>query len=198
MGKILIAVPHGGAMEIETFTSIYNMQRPEGHEVEFKAFYGYNIDHIRNAISDHAIKGGYDSVLFIDSDMSIPRDSLVRMLSANVDIVSGVYVKKNDDKKIPVAMIKELGREPRYLTPDEISGKGMMEVDAVGFGCVLVKTEVLSRIGYPQFQYRQALEVKNTTGEDIDFCLKAKYRNFRVYLMTDLILGHIGRKKYTI
>ena len=198
MAKILIAVPHGGMIEVDTFASVYNMRRPDGHEVVFKSFYGYNIDHVRNAISDHAIKEGFDMVLFVDSDMTLPRETLERMVSANVDIVSGVYVKKNDEKTIPVAMIKELGKEPRYLTPSEISGNGMMEVDAVGFGCVLVKTEVLKRIGYPQFQYRQALEVKNTTGEDIDFCLKAKYRNFRIYLMTDLLLGHIGRKKYTI
>jgi GT2 family glycosyltransferase len=198
MGKILIAVPNGGLIEVETFSSIYNMKKPNGFEVHFKPFYGYNIDDVRNKISDYAIKEKYDYVLFVDSDMVLPEETLNKLLSSNKEISSGLYVKKNDSKVIPVAMIKEPGREPRNLTREEVLDKGTIEVDAVGFGCVLVKTEVLLKVGYPQFQYKQGPETKMTTSEDIDFCLKAKYRNYRIFLMTDLVIGHIGNKKYTI
>jgi GT2 family glycosyltransferase len=204
MAKILIAVPHAGGIEPDTLISIYNMDVPPGIETELKSFYGYLIDDSRNKIVKHAVDNGFDGVLFVDSDMTLPRNTLARLVSENKDIVSGLYIKKrsNDEKVIELFLKNENFNVDkkiiRNVVPGDFGDSKTLEVDACGFGCVLVRTEVFLRIGYPYFKYHFNDDPLLNTSEDIDFCIKAKYRGYRIYAATDILLGHIGKKEYKL
>jgi len=67
-----------------------------------------------------------------------------------------------------------------------------MEVGACGFGCVLIKKQVMVDIGYPQFQYRSAINHNDTFSEDLDFCRKASMKGFKIYADSTLLCEHIG------
>ncbi len=198
MAKILIAVPHGGAVEPETLVSIYNMDIPEGVETELRLLYAYSIEQGRNMVSKQAIEQGFTHVLFVDADMELPRNSLSSMISRGKDIVSGGYVKKQAEKSIAAfRRSPQTGRMDAISETEFMSG-GLVRVDAVGFGCALVTTSCLSRVGYPQFKYMDDADPKKSYGEDVFFCIKAASVYYGIFLDCEVRCGHIGRKKYTI
>jgi hypothetical protein len=199
MGKILIAVPHGGAIEPDTLVSIYNMDLLPGVETELKLFYGYGVDVARNRASDYALKKQFSHVLFVDADMELKADTLSRLLSHSKDIVSAVYVKKVEDRKMIEAFVTDdYGKTSRTISETELAVADIVKVGSVGFGCVLVSTAVLERVGFPQFRYTEGKDAKTTFGEDIYFCMKASSLYYEIFLSTKTTVSHIGKKKYTI
>jgi GT2 family glycosyltransferase len=204
MSRILIAVPNAGGIEPDTLISIYNMDVPSGIETELKSFYGYLIDDVRNKIVKYAIDNTFDGILFVDSDITLPKNTLTRFISESKDIVSGLYIRKisSGEKIIELFLKNEKahvdGKVVRNVLPEDFKNNKTFEVDACGFGCVLIRTSVFLKIGYPYFKYQFNENPLLNTSEDIDFCIKAKYRGFRVYAATDLLLGHIGKREYRL
>jgi len=203
MAKVLIAVPNAGGIEPDTLISIYNMDVPKGIETELKSFYGYLIDDVRNKIVKYAIDNKFDGILFVDSDMVIPKNTLTDMIKENKDIVSALYIKKNDKKVIELFFKNENyindGLVIRNIREDEIINKDVIEIDACGFGCVLIKTPVFLKVGYPYFKFTiNPNDDSLRLGEDIDFCVKAKSKGCKLYAATNIRAGHIGKKQYNL
>jgi FkbM family methyltransferase len=188
---ILIAVPTNKYIEPETMKSIYDQEIPPGYKTTFQFFYGYQIDQIRNLIADWAVK--YDYLWAIDSDMSFPPDTLKRLLAHDKDVVSGLYIQRK-----PGQHILELYRNGRNIPYNDIKGLGLIEVDGCGFGCVLIKSEVLRAVGYPQFVYKSAINHANTVSEDTYFCLKAKERGYKVWADTSILCNHHGSTVFVV
>jgi len=192
--KVLIAIPTAKYIESETFKSIYDLIIPENMEVTFQYFFGYQIDQIRNLIAHWAIN--FDYLLSVDSDIVMPPDTLVKMFNHDVDIVSGVYIQRK-----PETDIIEIYRKNSYggvsnVSMENISPNGLHEIDACGFGCVLIKSDVIKKIQYPQFLYTSAVDHKDTISEDIYFCKKAKEHGVKIYVDSSIICNHIGSTIY--
>jgi FkbM family methyltransferase len=191
MKTILIAVPTNKYIEPETMKAIYDLEVPEGYTTEFQFFYGYQIDQIRNLIASWAEH--FDYLFAVDSDIVFPKDTLIRMLAHNVPMVSGLYIQRK-----PGEHILELYRGGRNIPYNDIRGKGLIEVDGCGFGCVLVNSNVIRGIGYPQFVYKSALDHSQTFSEDNYFCMKAIERGFKIYADTNILCEHIGNTKFVV
>jgi glycosyltransferase involved in cell wall biosynthesis/GT2 family glycosyltransferase len=192
--NILIATPTDKYIEAETFRSIYNLKIPKNVNVDFNYFFGYRIDQIRNLIAHVAIRDKYDYVLFLDSDIIMPKDTLNKMLELQKEIVTGIYVQRNPNKKIT-----EVHMNGKNITDLEFfKGKKYIEADSSGFGCILVKTKVLEEVGYPQFEYHPALTIEDTFSEDADFCVKARKLGYTINVLTDLHFDHIGKTKWSL
>jgi len=191
MKTILIAVPTNKYIEPETMKAIYDLEVPDGYKTEFQFFYGYQIDQIRNLIAHWAVN--YDYLFSVDSDIVFKPDTLKKMLSYDKPMVSGLYIQR-----IPGQHILELYSGGRNISYDTIRGKGLIEVDGCGFGCVLVKSEVIKKIGYPQFVYKSAIDHKNTLSEDNYFCMKAKENGFKIFADTSILCEHIGNTKFIV
>ena len=188
--KILLAIPTAKYIESETFKSIYDLIIPEYADVTFQYFYGYTIDQIRNLIADWATR--YDYLFSVDSDIVLPPDCLVKMLEHDVPVVSGVYMQRKSNVEIIEIYRKNSTGGVSNIPFSEISRAGLYEIDGCGFGCVLVKSEVIREIGYPQFVYRSALLHKDTVSEDIDFCRKAQAVGAKIYVDSSIVCNHIG------
>lgn len=186
MKKILIAIPTARYIEAETFKSIYDLEIPEGYTVDFQYFYGYRVDQVRNLICDWVVRD-YDYLFSIDHDITFSPDTLRKMLNHNVDLVSGVYRQRLEPQMIEIYDLKQ-----HRMTIDQIYGKSIVQIGGCGFGCVLVRKEVLSEIGYPQFEYYPALDHNNTISEDTDFCRKAAEKGFKLWCDPSILCGHIG------
>ena len=194
--KTLLAIPSARSVETECFESIFNMKKRG--KVDLFVPHNYSIDASRNMVAEYAMNHGYDYILWIDSDTIIPKDTLTRLMDADKDIVSGVYAykilagknvvaKRYSDKEADIyedVTVKEI--KERHRTKERIL------VDAVGFGCVLTKTDVFRKIENPWFIYTQHM------GEDIYFCRKAQDAGFEVWLDTGVLCGHIGTVNYNI
>lgn len=197
MKKILIAIPTAKYIEPETFLSIYNLLVPEGYTTQFQYFYGYNIEQIRNLIADWTVRG-FDYLFAVDSDIAFKPDTLVKLLSHDKPLVSGMYIQRKPD-----CFVLELYEDNNIggvsnIPVEKIANKGLVEIAGCGFGCVLVKKEVFKAIGYPQFVYKTAIDHKDTISEDVYFCKKAREAGFKLFVDTSIFCDHLGTFTYRL
>ena len=191
--KILLAIPSARYIETECVTSLFEMEKTG--DIELFIPKSYSVDVGRNIIAKYAQENGFDYIMWVDSDMILPKNTLVRLLSHDKDIVAGVYSYKVLGNKEVVAkrFQDETREEYDNLTIKEIKeSSGLIEVDGFGFGCVLTKVSVFNKIPYPWFIYTQEM------GEDIFFCRKAQNEEYKLWLDSDVICGHIGQINYDI
>lgn len=192
--KILLAIPTAKYIESETFKSIYDLDVPDDVELTFQYFFGYNIDQVRNLIAHWA--SHYDYLFSVDSDIVLPKDCLVKMYNHNVDMVSGIYIQRKPDTEILEIYRKNNIGGVSNVPLIHLQPSGLHEIDGCGFGCVLVKSEVIRKIGYPQFVYKSALDHQFTVSEDVDFCRKAQNVGAKIYVDSTIICNHIGNTIY--
>ena len=71
---------------------------------------------------------------------------------------------------------------------------GLTEVTATGTGCILIKTEVFTRIDPPWFEFT-INEQGDTVGEDIGFCYKAGDVGIKVHVDCSIETEHISQMR---
>ena len=138
--------------------------------------------HCRQLIVNYCIQKHFDYLFFLDSDVICNPDVVQKLLSHKKDIVCGLFRYRNPPEGRPLWF--------RYKTPPEISPKtdvplmdfipnhqlfnSLMEIDACGFGAILIKTEVLKRIPLRKSE-------NDHYGADINFCADAKKRGYQIF-----------------
>jgi hypothetical protein len=194
MKRILIAIPTANDIHPQTFKSIFDAAQilPPGYVAQFQYFYGYRVDQVRNLIADWTVKG-FDYLFAVDHDVSFEPDTLYKLIMADKPVVAGVYRQRNETQILEVHDFNF-----RNLSWENLKGKGVVEVGAFGFGCVLVKKQVLVDVGHPQFVYHVALDHANTFSEDLDFCKKAREQGHSLWVDTSIVCGHHGQKVFTV
>lgn len=131
--------------------------------------------------------GQCDYLLFVDSDMVMQANALVRLLGRDVDIVSGLYFSRTP----PFQPIAGKLIDGKWEALAEWPERELIEVDGVGAGFLLIKTEVLKDTPEPHWLWSWD-EKNGYGGEDYFFCQQAKKAGFKVWLDTSLELTHIG------
>ena len=194
--KILVAIPTNKYIEPETFKSLWDLEVPEGYELDFQYFYGYQIDQIRNLIADWAKR--YDYLLSVDSDIIVPKDALVKMIRANKDIISGLYIQRIPNTHTLEVYMNTPAGGCTNIPYALLKGKGVVEIAACGMGCALIKSEVFRQLNYPHFVYSSALDHKNTVSEDVYFCTQARQAGFRVWADCSIKCDHKGATYFKI
>ena len=193
--RILIAIPTARYIEPETFKSIYDLKLPDYIETDFQHFHGYRIDQVRNLIARWATH--YDYLFSVDSDIAFEPSTLARLLEHDQDIVSGLYVQRKFEKNI-LELYRKENDGVINIDYDTIKNQGLVEVAGCGFGCVLIKSQVLKSVGYPQFEYHPALDHNETVSEDLDFCFKAADRGYKIWADTAVKCRHIGQHTFQL
>lgn len=95
MNRVLIAMPVKGGIDSVTMKSLVPLLRSglPGHNFDFMISDGPAIPTSRNDIAHRALTGGYDDLVMIDKDIGWEVESLVRLLSHDLDIVAGAYCR---------------------------------------------------------------------------------------------------------
>lgn len=137
-----------------------------------------------------------DALLWIDSDQTVPPDTLVRLFSHNLPIVGTIVVAKQP----PHFVVSGVGDEKRGIRPILTwPNNALIEVDATGFGCCLIRREVFE--AFPEGNPFLKVFCESTAdhfGEDWSFCIRAKRLGFQTYVDTGIPIGHVGHYIYTI
>jgi hypothetical protein len=152
----------------------------------------------RQDLAEYAMQVGADYILWLDDDMEFPRDALMRLWLHNESIVGANYTTRKMPV-IPLAILDfdDEGKEvPRLLTTEK--SRGLQQVAALGFGCLLMHTDVLKRIEPPWFENYWRRDLHRWVGEDIDFFRKVRAAGIKVYVDHDLSkeIGHVGKITY--
>ena len=153
----------------------------------------------RNDLAREAMENGSTHVLCIDSDMRFPKESLNRLLKHQKDIVGINY----STRKVPPDFVafKHISREsgdPHVKLETLPDSTGLEKVEALGFGLILIRTDVFRSMPYPGFETIYDRERNMWIGEDVDFCKKATAAGFDIWADHDLSkeCAHIGRMEY--
>lgn len=151
----------------------------------------------RNRLGQAALSRGADYIYWLDSDMKSVGDPLTglhRLYETAVEhdagLVSGLYLSKKDSKLCAYTW------EGNKTVSIPFHGAHPVEheVDAVGFGCALMKTDVLKKVEFPWFTCDSVYDLP----EDIGFCRKATDEGFSVWVNRDVHFDHIGLRSLTL
>lgn len=143
----------------------------------------------RNILREKFLKGKYDFFFSLEQDVIPEPDALKRLLSHNKDIVAGIYLNtmrlKGKNVLLPLAFHEQKKFRGRLvpLKPEEIKSKKLLEIDACGLGCTLIKRKVLENI---TFQHVGGFD-------DFGFCQAAKKAGFTIYADTAVRAKHYAK-----
>jgi hypothetical protein len=148
----------------------------------------------RENLINRAIEVKSEWVLWLDSDMMFPPTTLLRLLAHNQDIVACNYMKRSYPFK-SVAFMDTNDWESWVPLQSEDE---LLTVEAIGMGCVLMRTSVFEKLNRPYFEYTYQPKTKDWGGED--FTLFKKLNGVGVQLKVDTNLSneiyHIGTFAY--
>lgn len=147
---------------------------------------------MRNALAAEAIKQGATHILWLDSDMIFPPDTLERLYQRDLPIVGAGYSQRKEPAK-PVAAANGVW----LYTEDESTG--VEPVDYIGQGVLLVQTDVYKHLPTPWHQLGWNAEKKQIVGEDVFFCRSAAQIGAVPHIDHDLTkeIGHVGYRTFT-
>lgn len=195
--KVVIARVHAGLVDARFWASYEMLQRPEGTLPA--VIERLHVDRARNEIVEMVLHpekprppthpNGLDPaykdathVLFIDDDMIMPANGLMRLLQHNVPIVGGLYFARTPPH-LPIAYRRV--EENQWVAITNTCA-GLQEVDAIGAGFLLVKTEVFKKLQRPWFEFSDKM------GEDMYFCLQAQEAGYTILLDGDVVCRHLS------
>jgi len=154
------------------------------------------IDHMRNFAAKAAMELDFDYLMFVDDDVLLPFEAFKKLYERNVDVVAGVtlirgypyhpmifdflHTQLTEDKCHYVDNYKE-----------RCDKTGLLECDAVGFSCCLIKVSVLRAL-WKSNPMPFFITGENHT-EDIFFCgrVKKELSDIKIYCDTTVETAHI-------
>ena len=167
---------------------------------------GTYVHKARQQLVEEAYETGTNYMLWLDSDHHFPMDLLVRLLAHDKEMVGINYSTR--------------GVPPRYVAieristdhqDDELGGKikatraedtGIEEVEALGFGAVLMKAVILPTLpkDKPWFFFKWDVKSGRHVGEDVWFCRLVRKAGWKIYVDHDLSkeCTHIGDMAYRL
>lgn len=143
----------------------------------------------RNQLVCDAFERGADWLLWLDSDMVAPAATIGRLLVHGLPMVGCQYIRR-------VPPHTPTGTR---LAGAKVDARGMVEMESLGFGCMLVNRKVFEVLPPPWFQigYR---DDGGVIGEDVFFCRRAREKGFQVFadMRLSLEVRHLGEAAYTL
>lgn len=168
---------------------------PKGHQLMIFTSQGTLIVNQRASLAQTALDAGADYILWLDTDMRFPKDTLKRLLAHDKPIVAANYATR----RIPVDTVAFSRVGDQWETiKSKPESKGLEEVVAVGMGVMLIKTDVLRKMERPWFSIGYHPDTHEYSGEDIYFCVRAKKFGFPVLIDHDLSkeVKHVGMLEF--
>ena len=200
MKKIMVAVPTREYIDVDSEKCIRKLERDtwlnKDIQLDVELQPSTIIHDARFALTELAIKGKYDYILWIDSDMVFNSFVLYDLLETDKDIVTAVCFMRRAPYEPCIYSKLRMGAT---LEEDEIEKyfdypEGVFEVEACGLAMCLMKVAVLEDIilktGQPFFPIRSD---HRTLGEDLSFCFNARRSGHKIWATSKPLVGHIGK-----
>jgi glycosyltransferase involved in cell wall biosynthesis len=153
----------------------------------------------QNYIRNYAMKGGYEYVLFVESDLVPPPETIKRLLKHNQLVVGSVYwlqAPNEDGTKtaaIPCIFFTKPKEEhanmtgTRLIKTEEVPkflNTGLQPCHGCGLGCTLISIGIIEK--FP-FWSDERFDNKHS---DVYFYMDLHNKNVRVHIDTDFTVPH--------
>lgn len=213
--KILIGITTAETVCHETMESLFNLRRPENVTLILRIHHAYNVAEGRNQLVKMAFQEGCSHIFFVDSDVVLPPETLIKLLAANVGVINGTYPRKEMDtitnnnpfttlyRHDPKGLNK-INFGPFFMSQLELPAEGVVPVDAAGLGCTLINMDVFRILGGNDDWFvfaKEESQIHNgpyCLGEDLYFyrsCLRA---GVQPYAEASIRCGHVGKMIYKL
>lgn len=233
---VLIGIPmYGGQCYGDFMLSLFNLTKGfDHHKIKYELHLVQNeslITRARNSIVSYFMSSPkFTHLLFLDCDLMFDAETILKMLQSGVEIVGGCYPKKflNMDKMMHYYDKGERGGK-LLLRQTDLNynikiyngnqakiANGLVEVNDVPTGCMLIDKRCMAQIVHKNRQYAYKNNVagyKNVQNfydifrvgadengiylsEDYYFCKLAREIGCKLWLVADATLVHIGRYNY--
>lgn len=199
--KTMIAIPCMDMVHTDFVRSLVGLQHRDETQVTFSQ--GSLIYDGRNALAETALAGGFDRILWLDSDMLFGPDleeQLHADLDRGADMVSALYFTRKEP--IRPTVYSYLGTDrgpdgvpmPRAESFLDYPKNTVFPIQGCGFGAVMMTAKLLrnvrDRFGLP-FSPMQGF------GEDFSFCLRVTELGEPIFCDSRIKAGHVGLYTYT-
>ena len=212
--KVIFALPgrEFSGRFLSCWTELLNSCQQNGISAGLSQRYSSNVYYVRNlCLGGNSVDGvtqkpfggkvDYDYIMWIDSDIYFRPEQFFRLLEADKDIISGLYIM---DDNIHYATVEDWDEKYyinngnfRFLQRQDVKKKGkLFKVDYTGFGWMLIKKGVFESMEYPwfepywsEFKTNKTL-VKEFTSEDVSFCKRAQKNGYDIWIDPTVIVGH--------
>lgn len=150
-------------------------------------------DIARSQVMDVAIKGDFDYLLFLDSDMVIPTIAYPELLyvleKEKAAVVSGYYYRRG----YPYTSVwskNDASGEAFQV----VASTGIFEIDFTGLGCALIDVKWVRENLTPPYFTMGVGVMSSEIRDDVSFFEKVKAKNGRVLGHAGIRCGHLGAK----
>lgn len=144
----------------------------------------------RERLGTMALELNSEFILWLDSDITFPATTAVRLMSHNEPLVAANYIRRQlPAKGVAYEVIGDWQNPLPFDYQDTL-----VEVQGVGMGCMLMKTEILTKIPKPWFEFGWSPQSNDFLGEDMILCQKMSRAGYTVKIDTNLSheLRHLG------
>lgn len=210
--RLFIAIPaHDGRLNIKTSFALCQFM-VEAARLGIKVYLSdlsncSIITMARNALVNEFLKTDATELLFIDSDVVVNPDAILRLMaqSGDKDVTAGAYPRRAKDKKFFTDVYYN-------STGDVEFENSLMRVERVGTGFMLVQRHVIETLikNHPEWTYENTMTGEQMSavfdfkivdgkyvGEDYLFCDRVRAEGFKVYIDVEISLPHIGSETFT-
>ena len=192
---IAIGVPSGDMVHADFMLSLLHLVqngRAAGFRLSIVNSKFSLLTEARNLCVKAALDARAEWLLFLDSDMVLPPDTVARLMSHQKDIVGGTYPRRG----WPLAFI---GTRPDGAAIS-LDDKGLIEAGRLPTGCLLIKMSVFEQLKAPYFRCSYHEEAGKVLGEDFWFSDRVRSLGYRLWC--DMALSrqieHIGSFRYNL
>lgn len=195
---VVICVPTNGMVHSRftyCLTRAMDYTKDEGIQTILEMDEGTVLSNQRQVLSDRAIdEYGADHIMWFDSDMTFPPDTIMRLLSHRRKVACATYSKRVE----PFHSTAFESIDP--VVPVQVNQTGLVNVRYSGMGCMLVKADVVNTIPRPHFPLRWHSPTATWQGEDMGFCDLLNGENIKIACDLDLSreMGHLGQQEFQL
>lgn len=156
--------------------------------IDFLMIQSCDIASSRMWLVKEAKSKGATHLLFVDSDMMFPPDTLEKLLARDKDIIGVEYNKR----KFPLQTVTA------YFPEGEKSETEPFKVGVAGTGVMLIKLSIFDdpKMDKNWFSFGRNADGQNVIGEDGWFCNTARAAGYDVWVDPTIKVGHLGEYMY--
>lgn len=191
--KILVCVPCLDKTDTEFVRCLTSLESVGDTRLQLMS--GSLVYASRDKLAQQAIEGGYDYLMWLDSDMIFP-PSLLRDLYADLQetgehMICGIFFRRKPPYTPVIYKTIRLGLPGEGVSEEYLDypKKSVFEVDACGFGAVLMSGKLLKDVVDAN---RTGFIPIPGYGEDISFCIRAKKLGYKILCDSRINVGHLS------
>jgi hypothetical protein len=144
----------------------------------------------RENLASQALKVDAEYTLWLDSDITFPASTALRLLSHEEPVVACNYIRRQlPAKGVAYKVIGDWQNPLPFKVFDNL-----VQVQGVGMGCMLLETKIFNEIPKPWFEFGWTPETQDYLGEDMILCQKISSAGYTITIDSFLSqeLRHLG------